>query len=84
MKFLAKISSLKNIYGAEKCGVKDNALLYGIYDSTPPLAKHIVFSPMPENVMQEMVRNYKRPFPKELMMLFQALNGADLFGLYIL
>ena len=79
MKFLEKISKLRNEYPADKCGVRDNALLYGVPDITPPLAEHIIFSPMPDDVMNEMVRNYKREFPKELLTLYRTMNGADLF-----
>lgn len=79
MKFISKINDLNNKYGKEYCGVKDKALLYGVYDDVPPLAKHIVFLPMPEDVMQELIKNYKRSFPRELLVLFQTMNGAHLF-----
>ncbi len=79
MKFLSKIEDLNNKYCIGSCGIKDRALLYDICDDTPPLAKHIVFLPMPERVMQELVKNYKKTFPRELLVLFKTMNGADLF-----
>lgn len=78
MKFIEKIKALKEKY-AEDCSVMNNAFLYGLKEVTPPLAEHIVFSPMPQKVMDDMIYNYLRTFPKELLELFRYMNGAALF-----
>lgn len=79
MKFVNKINSLGNAYNCEVCGRQDNAFLYGIYDVQPPLAEHIVYLPMPEEVMRNMISNYKCNFPVELLELYRTMNGADFF-----
>lgn len=79
MNFLDRIESLQHTYRADECGVQDNASLYGIYNPKPPLATHIVFNPMPQETMQNLVNNYKLNFPKELLVLYHVMNGADLF-----
>lgn len=79
MIFLEKLHALLDTFDSESCKARDKAMLYGICDPTPPLAAHIVFSPMPNEVMLDMIKDYKRTFPKELLMLYRAMNGADLF-----
>ena len=79
MNFLERIDCLKHTYKADECGFQDNASLYGIINPNPPLATHIVFNPMPQETMQNLVNNYKRTFPKELLLLYRVMNGADLF-----
>lgn len=79
MMFLGKIGDLQKLYSKKECGVYDDAFLYGVCEKTPPLAKHIVFPPMPSDVMQSMVGSYKQPFPEELLLLYHTMNGADLF-----
>ena len=79
MIFFEKINKLKSLYDKDACGLYDDVPLYGIYAETPPLAKHIVFPPMPDDVMQNMVNAYKHPFPTELLQIYHVMNGADLF-----
>lgn len=79
MIFLRKIESLQHIYRADECVVQDNAFLYGVCNPKPPLATHIVFNPMPQEAMQNLVNNYKLAFPTELLGLYRVMNGADLF-----
>lgn len=79
MNFLGRIDLLRTSYNCGDCKEQDNAMLYGIYISTPPLAKHIVFMPMTAAVMQKLTISYKRVFPPELLMLYRTMNGGDLF-----
>lgn len=79
MIFLNKINRFSVSYGESACDFRDNAYLYGVYADTPPLAKHIVFHPMPRDVMQNMVDSYKHSFPSALLEIYHVMNGADLF-----
>ena len=79
MKFIKIINSFRDEYKSEFCGRQDSALLYGKYEVQPPLAKHIVYLPMPEEVMQNMISSYKGNFPNELLTLYRTMNGADLY-----
>lgn len=79
MNFLKKISELCCSYNNGECITQDNVFLYGVRDFSPPLAKHIVFSPMPKDVMQNLVNNYNRMFPTELLTIYNTMNGAELF-----
>lgn len=79
MKFLERIINLHSTYTDEECGIQDNAQLYGVCNPTPPLATHVVFRPMTQDIMQDLINNYKRRFPKALLEIYQVMNGADLF-----
>lgn len=79
MEFLDKINVLKSKYNKNNCDIRDNALLYDLQKPSPPLAKHIIFPPMPKDVMDNMIYNYKLSFPNELLELYNYMNGADLF-----
>ncbi|MBR3975039.1 MAG: hypothetical protein IKJ88_04160 [Clostridia bacterium] len=79
MIFLEKINHLIKSYNSNMYKPMDEAVLYGLYDKTPPLAEHIIFNPMPADVMQNMVNNYKRTFPEQLLTIYRAMNGANLF-----
>lgn len=79
MKFLSIIRNLKDSVGKELCSVRDNATLIGVIEAPPPLAKHIVFNPMPQKTQQCLLDNYKLPFPPELLDIYRTMNGADLF-----
>ncbi|MBR7163409.1 MAG: hypothetical protein IKD21_00340 [Clostridia bacterium] len=79
MIFLKKVFKSLNTYKSDACGVKDKASLYGICDPTPPLATHIVFAPMPGDIKQDLVSDYKRTFPTDLLTLYSAMNGANFF-----
>ena len=76
MNFLEKVKTLIKTYD---CEVRDRAVLYGVSETRPPLAKHIIFEPMPFDIMQNMVANYKLEFPQQLLAIYTAMNGADLF-----
>lgn len=79
LKFVEKLHILIDKYTAVECGMRDNAFLYGICNPSPPLAEHIIFSSMPEDVMQGMINAYKLEFPQELLDLYGVMNGANLF-----
>jgi hypothetical protein len=78
MNFLKQVKDLCDGY-KDLYSLRDNALLYGVYKQAPPLAEHIIYSPMPNNIIQNLVENYTHTFPSELLTLYKAMNGADLF-----
>lgn len=79
MKFLNKIDALRLSYDHNLCSTKDNALLFGVCEPSPPLATHILFKPMSDEIIQNLINEYKRNFPAELLALYKTFNGADLF-----
>lgn len=79
MKFIDKIEEICKEYDKAACGRLDKADIFGIIEDNPSWAEHIVFDPMPPKVQTLLLSNYKRTFPKELLSLYQKMNGADLF-----
>ena len=79
MRFIHEINKLKESYDSQVCGIRDNAFLLGKFKKTPPLAEHMVFFPMPHKVKEHLVTSYKRAFPRELLELYDTMNGANLF-----
>ncbi len=79
MNFLERIDCLRSHYDGSRCKDIGTACLYGVYDLTPPLAEHIVFAPMPHEVMRHMLDSYQCTFPSALLALYGEMNGADLF-----
>lgn len=79
MRFLTKIDNLLGKYNNSSCKMIDEANLYGVFDSSPPLARHVVFNSMPQSIMQNTVNNYKLHFPKQLLTIYKNMNGANLF-----
>lgn len=78
MKFLKKLNGLLNSYGND-CRKENSAVLYGINENSKPLAKHIVFSKMPPEIMTDMLQRFTQSFPKELLKIYKVTNGANLF-----
>lgn len=78
MKFLRILDCLRSDY-SDNCKIQDNAVLYGVNNQPPPLAKHIVFNPMPPIAIDDIVSNYKLDFPTELLKFYSKTNGADFF-----
>ena len=79
MMFFEKLNNLLGAYDNQLCGTRDGAFLYGICNPTPPLATHIVYPPMPSSVMQGLIDSYRLTIPTELLALYRAMNGAQLF-----
>lgn len=79
MIFLDKIQKLLAKYENHPCATRDKAFLYGVCNSKPPIANHIVFEPMSEGDIKKLIADYKRDIPKELLTLYRFMNGADLF-----
>ena len=79
MKFLNRIEELKNSYTDDRRGIRDRGLLLGTFKNTPPLAEHILFQPMPQEIQEDLIGRYRRKFPKELPELYEYINGAMLF-----
>ena len=79
MIFLEKLKAVLGAYDNHVCEVKDGAFLYGVHNPAPPLATHIVFAPMPKEVMQNLIASYRLIVPVELLTLYSVMNGANLF-----
>ena len=79
MKFIERIEALKSTYTDIQRGVRDRALLLGVFKHTPPLAEHMLFLPMPKEVQEELVARYRREFPEQLLEVYGYMNGANLF-----
>lgn len=79
MRFLEKLSILCMSFDESVCSQRDQAILYGVYEQKPPLAKHIVFNPAPEKAVETLKSNYKRTIPKQLLDLYKSINGVSLF-----
>ena len=79
MIFLNKIQKLLDEYENCSCAVRDKAFLYGICSQSPPIANHIVYEPMLECEIMNLIDDYKRVIPAELLTLYRFMNGADLF-----
>ncbi len=78
MKFLEKIAEIEENFKNDH-KLEDHAKLYGVHLSPPLLAKHMIFLPMPDDLRQQLVENYKKQFPEELLTLYSRMNGAALF-----
>ena len=79
MIFLCKLRQLCASFDAGVCSQMDQAVLYGVFEQKPPLAKHIVFNPAPEAAVKTLVGNYNQVFPIQLLEMYRSINGANLF-----
>lgn len=79
MRFLQMMDLMTESCSPEERGSRDRASLYGVFKTTPPLAKHIVYLPLPPRMIDDLRSSYQRKFPQELATLYGAMNGADLF-----
>lgn len=77
--FVEKIKALDAQFSAEKIKQQENCTLYGVFEKTPPLAKHIVFAAMSEELIQHLIDSYNRTVPAELLTLYRSMNGCNLF-----
>lgn len=79
MKFLNYVESLKKTFENNIKYTENNVCLLGPYENRPPVAEHIIFPPMSDALIQHLKESYRRAFPAELLTLFKAANGMDLF-----
>lgn len=79
MRFLNIISDLINSTSNEDCKCLDNAFLIGLFQTPPPIARHIVFAPLSSEKKQQLVESYALHFPADLLLLYGKINGANLF-----
>ena len=78
MNFLIKLNNLLNSFGNDH-RKENTSILYGINENAKPLAKHIVYSPMPPEIMKDLLQRFTLSFPKELLKIYELTNGANLF-----
>ena len=79
MIFLEKIDKLKNSFAMTDCNFQENVTLYGISQPQKTVAEHIIFSPMPEDVIRDLIESYIGIIPQSLITIYRQMNGANLF-----
>lgn len=79
MNFLELIKELSILFPASSCHKSGNAFLYGACETEPYRAKHVVFSPMSQGMIDHLVQSYKQNVPDDLLTLYKTMNGGDLF-----
>ena len=79
MKFLKYIDNLKESFSNNIMYTENNVCLLGPYEDRPPVAEHIIFPPMTDALIQHLKESYNRTVPVELLSVFKAANGMDLF-----
>lgn len=79
MRFLDEILVLMNSYPKKSCKDTENAHLLGVFKSKPPIAEHVVYFPLSNELRIQLLGKYKQPFPCQLQQLYSFMNGADLF-----
>ena len=79
MDFVDRLTALLQ-NSKKNTALSDNGvrLLYPTRE-TPPLAKHYIFPPMPQAIQQKLIQSYRRPFPEELLEIYNIANGMMLF-----
>lgn len=77
MQFIEKLAELEstNTVKVQSNGTK----LVGIPEQNPPLAKHYIYSPMSAELKTQLIESYKRTIPEQLLKLYDAANGCNLF-----
>lgn len=79
MRFLEKIGELIATFTGEDCQHDDYASFYGLRSTDPLRATHIIYKPMPEELIDDLITSYKREIPKDLIQLYRQMNGLDIF-----
>ena len=79
MKFLDKIRKLIAAFPNDECQYEDYASFYGLRSIDPLRAAHIIYKPMSEELINDLIASYKREFPKDLIQLYRQMNGLDIF-----
>ena len=77
MRFIEKLAELEstNTVKVQSNGTK----LVGIPEQNPPLAKHYIYAPMSGELKKQLIESYKRTIPEQLLKLYGAANGCNLF-----
>lgn len=79
MRFLEKVQKLTTAFPVETCRFEENASFYGLHPNADSRPRHIVFQPMTEETVNNLVASYRGPFPKDLLHLYRHMNGFALF-----
>ena len=77
MRFVEKLTELQrsNSVKVQANGTK----LVGIPEQTPPLANHYIYAPMFSNLRKHLIESYQRTIPGQLLEIYEAANGCNLF-----
>lgn len=77
--FVEKIHNMIFTDSSSLCKKEKHAFLYGKCEKKPEHAKHIIYERMSENMIEHLQQSYNKKIPNDLLTLYRALNGADLF-----
>lgn len=78
MSFLEILVNLKSSYG-ENLTYTDNGVCLLGPCQLPKIADHFIFAPMPDELVQYLVQSYRYSVPDDLLTLYTAANGMELF-----
>ena len=77
MRFLDKLNELQS---SQPVKMQTNGTkLVGIPDRQPPLANHYIYAPMSPALKKHLMESYRRTIPEQLLKLYDAANGCNLF-----
>ena len=78
MNFLEILANLKSSYG-EHLTYTDNGVCLLGPRQPPKIADHFIFAPMTDELVQCLVQSYRYKVPDDLLTLYTAANGMELF-----
>mgnify|MGYP004509713743 FL=1 len=78
MNFLKILRELKNSYGENVAYTDNGVCLLGPCPDAR-MAEHFIFAPMSHELVQHLVQSYRRSIPEDLLTLYTAANGMELF-----
>lgn len=77
MRFLDKLTEIQRC-SPVKVQVNGTKLV-GIPVQNPPLADHYIYAPMSSALRTSLIASYKRSIPEQLLNIYEAANGCNLF-----
>ena len=78
LNFLEILADLKSSYGEHLTYTDNGVCLLGPCQP-PKIADHFIFAPMPDELGQCLVQSYRYKVPDDLLTLYTAANGMELF-----
>lgn len=77
MGFVDKLNELQRILPVKLQA--NGTKLVGIPERMPPLANHYIYAPMSSALRTLLIDSYKRSIPDQLLNIYEAANGCNLF-----
>lgn len=78
LNFLEILADLKSSYGEHLTYTDNGVCLLGSCQP-PKIADHFIFAPMTDELVQCLVQSYRYKVPNDLLTLYTAANGMELF-----